>query len=164
MSLCLVCNQDCPPLTRITRWGTERRFCSSRCIKTNYRLTHPERDRNSKQKYAQSNPEKRRNSTEKWRKANMEYYTQYASLRTRHMSHAKPKWLNETEELSILKIYELAKLQGNEVDHIIPIKNKRVCGLHVPWNLQILSRKDNASKSNKFDEDIIAKLTKKEPA
>lgn len=37
------------------------------------------------------------------------------------------------------------------VDHIIPITNNNVSGLHVPWNLQYLTRVENSKKRNKFD-------------
>lgn len=39
----------------------------------------------------------------------------------------------------------------HNVDHIIPVLNKDVCGLHVPWNLQILPQLQNIKKTNKFD-------------
>lgn len=32
------------------------------------------------------------------------------------------------------------------IDHIIPLKNKNVSGLHVPWNIQVIP-----SKKNRFD-------------
>jgi 5-methylcytosine-specific restriction endonuclease McrA len=40
------------------------------------------------------------------------------------------------------------------VDHIVPIYNKRVCGLHVSWNLQIITQADNAAKGNRIDLDF----------
>ena len=101
--------------------------------------------------------ERRSLSSTKYRKANKSYYTEYSSLRSRKMLCAKIKSLTELDELCLVEIYDLARRRGLEVDHIIPITNKSICGLHVPWNLQLLTREQNASKGNKYsDMDVVA--------
>ena len=60
---------------------------------------------------------------------------------------AVPKWADLTK---IKEIYNNCPV-GHEVDHIIPLQGKFVCGLHVENNLQYLSVKDNRQKYNKFE-------------
>lgn len=64
---------------------------------------------------------------------------------------ACPNWLTDTQLEEMNKIYKEAKEKNMEVDHIIPLNNENVVGLHVPWNLQLLTKKENITKSNKFD-------------
>lgn len=69
--------------------------------------------------------------------------------------NATPKWLSKEQLKEVNKIYkraiELTKTTGikHEVDHIIPLLGKNVRGLHVPWNLQVLTKQQNRSKGNR---------------
>ena len=36
------------------------------------------------------------------------------------------------------------------VDHVIPLNHPKVCGLHVPDNLKIVTGTKNLAKGNKF--------------
>lgn len=42
----------------------------------------------------------------------------------------------------------------HEVDHIVPIKSKYVCGLHCEFNLQVVPREVNRRKSNLYWPDM----------
>jgi hypothetical protein len=69
---------------------------------------------------------------------------------------ATPPWLTKFDKEQIVELYTIAQMfklyTGEEyhVDHIVPLKGKTVCGLHVPWNLQVIPAKENLSKSNKL--------------
>ena len=87
---------------------------------------------------------------------NKQYYITKGHLRAKGVKQAKPKWLTEEHEFFIEEMYSLRDLRTeltgvvHHVDHIVPLKSTDVCGLHVPWNLQVISAKDNLSKSNSF--------------
>lgn len=77
----------------------------------------------------------------------------HASARRALQIQACPKWVRSAD---IISIYHQCR-QATEstsiphhVDHIVPLKSKYVCGLHVPWNLRVITAEENLQKSNKF--------------
>ena len=60
---------------------------------------------------------------------------------------ATPPWLNSDMTTQMREIYNSCP-KHCQVDHIVPLHNPLVCGLHVPWNLQQLPIAENQFKSN----------------
>lgn len=52
--------------------------------------------------------------------------------------------------MDAIRAFYAACPPGHEVDHIVPLKGKTVCGLHVLANLQYLTRAANRAKKNRF--------------
>jgi hypothetical protein len=94
-------------------------------------------------------------------KKNRDKYNSHAAKRRASKLNATPRWLTNEDIDVIQSLYNLAKeleLKFNvsyHVDHIVPLINDRVCGLHVPWNLQVIPASENLSKSNKLQEQIL---------
>jgi len=68
---------------------------------------------------------------------------------------ATPSWANLEE---IKKVYAESKKLSEEtgvlhhVDHVVPLRGKAVCGLHVHYNLQVITAIENSRKYNKMVE------------
>lgn len=81
----------------------------------------------------------------------------YQAARNAMKARATPGWLSADQKKAIVAVYaksEAVTAQTgipHEVDHIIPLRGAKVCGLHVAWNLQILEASENRRKSNHFE-------------
>lgn len=95
------------------------------------------------------NPDKVYEMNYDWRRRNPEKSREYVSTREARKIDATPEWVDRK---AIAEIYATCP-PGYEVDHLVPLRNKFVCGLHVPWNLKAVPEQDNWRKSNKFDPD-----------
>jgi hypothetical protein len=104
--------------------------------------------------YREKNKAHIRKMARQWQKDNPERCVFNVSMRRSAKIKATPKWLTSDQKDMIFKIYEEARAITQEtkiphdVDHIVPLRGKNVCGLHVPWNLQIIPSEQNRRKSN----------------
>lgn len=89
-----------------------------------------------------------------WQDNNRDKMNVHAATMRAKRNNRKPKWIKDVfvEEIKVwyrrAKILEQFTGQKWEVDHIVPMNGKNVSGLHVPWNLQLLTKKQNREKSN----------------
>lgn len=78
------------------------------------------------------------------------------AARKRHIRQATPKWLTKEQKQQIKAFYiEADRLKretgvDHEVDHIVPIRGGIVNGLHVPWNLRVITAAENQKKNRKL--------------
>ena len=91
-----------------------------------------------------------------WKERNTTWVRADTKARRRKHREATPKWLTKKEKAEIRQLYQIAiimsKTTGEQyvVDHIVPLRGNDVCGLHVPWNLRVITQEENLKKSNKF--------------
>ena len=91
-----------------------------------------------------------------WKVKNDLWVKADTKARRRRHREAAPKWLTKQQKQEIRELYKIAitmsKLTGEQyvVDHIVPLRSDVVCGLHVPWNLRVITQAENLLKSNKL--------------
>lgn len=98
---------------------------------------------------------------EKWAEENTVYTRALTKARRRKHRLATPRWLTAEQKVSIRGLYQMAITMSRTtgvpyvVDHIIPLRHDEVCGLHVPWNLRVITREENLLKSNKVPSEDL---------
>lgn len=151
------------------------RLCMAKPGSKERRRAWVERNRETQKARVQAwnaeNKERRRAVGLLWREANRDKVRQ-ASKRSRQKDPARecakvmrrhaaklsatPPWLNEQHHAEIRAVYQQASMTSAffgvrfHVDHVIPLRGAEVCGLHVPWNLQVIPAAENHRKSNRL--------------
>lgn len=91
-----------------------------------------------------------------WKERNIVWVRADTKARRRKHREATPPWLTRKQKGEIRQMYQIAitmtKTTGERyvVDHIVPLRSDVVCGLHVPWNLRVMTQEENLKKSNKL--------------
>lgn len=137
-----------------------------------YYAKHSERLKAAARAAYRANPEPSRAAARRWHKEHRQYATErrkawlaaqpgkaraYSAAREAAKLAATPSWANE---FFINEAYSLAKKREEvcggkwHVDHIVPLRSRLVCGLHVETNLQVIQGIENLTKGNRWWPDM----------
>jgi hypothetical protein len=122
-----------------------------------YRLKNPEKRREVQRRYWLANVERIRSRLSAYSKTprGRALINGRATKRRALKKLAMPVWANtEAIEAFYAEATRLTLTTGTQydVDHVVPLQGKSVCGLHVEYNLQILHHVENVRKGNRLME------------
>lgn len=106
--------------------------------------------RSKRERYAR-NPAKHRADARQWKTGHPDQSRENGSKRRAIEKRAVPKW---ADRKAIAGIFKQARLTGQQVDHVVPLRSKLVCGLHCEANLEVIPASDNARKGNRHWPDM----------
>lgn len=136
--------------------------CSKECNSKKWRLQNKDYIKIYNKSYKKENKEKCATYTMEWKKENKEINARHAGERRARQKQAVYKGHDEElYEFFMQEIYSLSRERSEKtgvehnVDHIIPLNNEKVCGLHTPCNLRIITALENQRKNNTLDISTI---------
>jgi hypothetical protein len=109
------------------------------------------------QNYYKENKEKEIARALKWTKENPE---SVRISRLKATTNRNLRIVGWTDFDNIKEFYQNMP-EGMTEDHIIPLQGKKVSGLHVSWNLQYLTHKQNSEKHNNCTPEEATKFYEK---
>lgn len=114
-----------------------------------------EASRKQHRAYVKKHPDKIRQYQRDWYAKNSHVFILLANKR-RKIVRLQQAWMTFENSRQIADIYrrcrEITKQTGikHEVDHVMPLNGIDSCGLHVPWNLRIITAAMNRQKGNRI--------------
>lgn len=164
MKKCSLCNEQLKP--------RRRKYCSEACRLESKRITARKWNKKNKKAHAEHQKAHKRKDPVLFKKKERAYYLRknlenpgyFADKTMRREARKKkatPNWLSKEHLNEISEFYRfadiLSKTTGipHHVDHIEPLQGCAASGLHVPWNLQVLTAAENTSKSNLNNKKIV---------
>ena len=149
--------------------ATERQFRYRQRNPEKYSKANKERYERNKERISEQRLKHRINNKEKIIKRSKLYYEKNTekilankAKRRATKKQATPLWFGEFDEFVIHQAYELAVERLKEtgiawhVDHMVPLKARKACGLHCADNIQVIPAVMNLAKNNRMQ--LISRL------
>ena len=124
-----------------------------------YHKKNRERCNEHKRIWVKRHPDQHKAACAKWSKNNRPKLNKRDSERRALELNCQPSWLTPIHMAQIQEMYDVALAKSvqtgiaHEVDHIHPLRGNGFNGLHVPWNLQVMTLPENRAKYNKFPQN-----------
>lgn len=113
------------------------------------RKSNPEKYKAIEAARRKANPGRCRESKRAWEKRNPAAMAAKRAKRKAVLQCGQPPWVTQYKE-EMKQFYISCRENKMTADHIVPLQGKSVSGFHVPWNMQMLTLKENSSKGNRL--------------